>query len=48
MSVFEEYLSQSTESGMTSHYDEHTDRWVDEGDQPWGNSGYVDIHTDEA
>lgn len=51
MSSFEEYLSQSSgnESQYTSHYDKHTDRWVDEGSvSVYGHSGHCDVHTDEA
>lgn len=49
MSLYEEYLSQSNNNCQTSHYDEHTDRWVDEASESiYGHSGYCDIHTDEA
>lgn len=49
MSMFETYLSQSSCSGSTGHYDEHTDRWVDEaGESIYGHSGHCDVHTDEA
>ncbi len=50
MSTFEEYLSQSDYSySSTSHYDEHTDRWVDEASvSVYGHSGHADVHTDEA
>lgn len=49
MSMFETYLSQSSCGGSTSHYDEHTDRWVDEaGESIYGHSGHCDVHTDEA
>ena len=50
MPTFEDYYSQSTSDSVssTSHIDEHTDRWVDEGDQPCGYTGHCDVHTDEA
>lgn len=50
MDYFEEYLSQeSSASASSSHYDEHTDRWVDEGSvSVYGHSGHCDVHTDEA
>lgn len=48
MSMFEEYLSQdATCTSSVSHYDEHTDRWVDEASESvYGHSGHCDIHTD--
>lgn len=49
MTLFEEYLSQGTTENMSAHYDEHTDRWVDEASESiYGHSGHCDIHTDEA
>ena len=49
MSLFEEYLSQnSVNHGRSNHYDEHTDRWVDEASESvYGHSGHNDVHTDE-
>lgn len=47
MSIFEEYLSQSSSKSQSSHYDVHTDRWVDEASvSVYGHSGHVDSHTD--
>lgn len=48
MSAFEEYLSQdATCTGSSNHYDEHTDRWVDEASESvYGHSGHCDSHTD--
>lgn len=49
MSIFEEYLAQSSGSSTSAHYDEHTDRWVDEADKStYGHSGHADVHTDKA
>lgn len=50
MSLFEEYVSQDSESGnYTGHYDEYTEQWVDEASESiYGYSGHCDIHTDEA
>lgn len=49
MSLFEEYLAQGCSDSGSSHYDEHTDRWVDEASESvWGHSGHCDIHTDET
>lgn len=51
MSLFDEYLSQDSNigSGAANHYDEHTDRWVDEASESiYGHSGHCDVHTDEA
>ena len=48
MSLFEEYLAQDTASRDSSHYDEHTDKWVDEaGESVYGHSGHCDVHTDD-
>ena len=48
MSLLEEYLAQDAASGGTAHYDEHTDRWVDEaGESVYGHSGHCDVHTDD-
>ena len=49
MSLFDEYVSQSNETytDTSYHYDEHTDRWIDEGHLPYGHSGHADVHTDE-
>ncbi len=47
-SLYEEYLSQSSANLESNHYDEHTDKWVDEGKVSiYGHSGHCDIHTDE-
>jgi len=48
MSIFEEYLSQDTTcAGDSRHYDEHTDKWVDEASvSVYGHSGHCDVHTD--
>lgn len=48
MSSFDEYIEQSGYfSCIDSHYDEHTDRWVDEGSiSVYGHSGHCDSHTD--
>lgn len=47
MSVFEEYLAQSTTNQVGHHYDTHTDRWVDEASTSvYGHSGHCDSHTD--
>ena len=47
MSLFEEYMSQASSSGST-HYDEHSDKWVDEASESiYGHSGYCDVHSDE-
>lgn len=50
MSSFEEYiLQESSFSENSSHYDEHTDRWVDEASVSiYGHSGHCDVHTDDA
>lgn len=49
MSNFEEYLSQDSTSSYSSHYDAHTDRWVDEaGESSYGHSGHCDVHTDDG
>ena len=50
MSDFDEYLSQDMGNiSETNHYDEHTDRWVDEASESvYGHSGHCDSHTDEA
>lgn len=48
MSLFEEYVSQGSSDSESDHYDEHSDMWVDEGSEPYGHSGYCDVHTDEA
>ena len=50
MSFFEEYLMQDASAyESTSHYDEYTDRWVDEASESvYGHSGYCDVHTDES
>ena len=50
MEYFEEYLSQeSSANTSSSHYDEHTDRWVDEASiSIYGHSGHADVHTDET
>ena len=52
MSIYEEYLQQETQqqySVSDDHYDEHTDRWVDEASKSiYGHSGHVDIHTDKT
>lgn len=47
MSLFEEYFFQSNTDSSSNHYDEHTDRWIDEGSLPNGHSGHCDVHTDE-
>ena len=48
MSFFEEYVSQTTSNYSCSHYDEHTDKWVDEaGVSIYGHSGHCDVHTDQ-
>lgn len=46
---FDEYLLQeSSYSENSSHYDEHTDKWVDEASVSiYGHSGHCDVHTDE-
>lgn len=47
MSIFEEYLAQCTSQQQSSHYDVHTDRWVDEASvSVYGHSGHADTHTD--
>ena len=47
MANFEEYLAQSTTNQASYHYDEHTDRWVDEASvSVYGHSGHCDVHTD--
>ncbi len=48
MSMFEEYLSQDESIfNQSQHYDEHTDRWVDEASESvYGHSGHCDVHTD--
>ena len=48
MEYMQEYLSQEpllmlNDEGV--HVDEHTDQWVDEGDQPHGHSGHCNVHT---
>lgn len=49
MASFEDYYNQSSQDDVSYHYDEHTDRWVDEaGQSVWGHSGHVDVHTDES
>ena len=52
MSLYEDYLRQETSHIFASaddHYDEHTDRWEDEGSVSiYGHSGHVDIHTDHT
>ncbi len=52
MTAYEEYLSQDEGvfvDSITNHYDEHTDRWVDEASESvWGHSGHNDVHTDDA
>ena len=49
MSYFEEYMEQSFSSSESSQYGKHTDRWVEESSESiYGNSGYCDVHTDEA
>ena len=50
MSSFEEYiLQESSFSENSSHYDEHTDRWVDEASVSiYVHSGQCDVHTDDA
>lgn len=47
MTVYEEYLEQSSSGNNVDHYDVHTDLWVDEGHLPYGHSGHADTHTDE-
>lgn len=48
MSLFDEYLAQDGCQGDSSnHYDEHTDRWIDEASETLGHSGHCDVHTDE-
>ena len=47
MSVYDEYLEQSSCSGSDEHYDEHTDKWIDEASESvYGHSGHCDVHTD--
>lgn len=47
MSLFEEYMSQAS-SSSSAHYDEHSDKWVDEASESiYGHSGYCDVHSDE-
>ena len=49
MELYNEYLAQETcyASSSTNHYDEHTDRWVDEASESiYGHSGHCDVHTD--
>lgn len=50
MVTFEDYYAQSSQgASSSSHYDVHTDRWVDEASiSVYGHSGHVDVHTDEA
>ena len=49
MQKFEEYLSQDRGYDYSNHYDEHTDRWVDEASESiYGHSGHADIHTDNS
>ena len=48
MSLFEEYQAQDTSSRDSAHYDQHTDKWVDEaGQSVYGHSGHCDAHTDD-
>ena len=47
MSFFEEYISQTNNNYSCTHYDAHTDRWVDEASESvYGHSGHCDVHTD--
>lgn len=52
MPTFEDYYAQSAQGSSASasaHYDEHTDRWVDEASiSVYGHSGHCDVHTDQA
>lgn len=50
MSLFEEYMAQDGyQSESSGHYDEHTDKWVDEASESiYGHSGHCDVHTDES
>lgn len=48
MATFDEYYAQSSEDTKSDHYDEHTDRWVDEASESvYGHSGHCDVHTDK-
>lgn len=53
MSLFEEYLAQSSgsiqddrHSDHSDHHSDHVDRWVDEGSEPNGHSGHCDSYAD--
>lgn len=53
MSLFDEYLAQSSgsiqddrHSDHSDHHSDHVDRWVDEGSEPNGHSGHCDSYAD--
>lgn len=46
MSLFEEYLAQSSGSIQDDRYSDHLDRWIDEGSEPFGHSGHCDSYAD--
>lgn len=48
MVSFADYFAQCNSNNDASHYDVHTDRWVDEAKESiYGHSGHADVHTDE-
>ena len=46
MSLFEEYLAQSSGSIQDDRHSDHVDRWIDEGSEPFGHSGHCDSYAD--